>query len=144
MVQGTIISVQRCPGYRIPMESLATGKLIANLGLEGDRHARANKRRQILLIEQETLDEFALGIGDVKENFTTTGIELMGLPAGSRLRLGSDAILELTQACEPCQRMEELRPGLREMIRYRRGMLARVVSGGEVRVGDTIALEPMA
>jgi MOSC domain-containing protein YiiM len=137
---GAIVSIQRCPGMRKPMESLAEGRLIADLGLEGDRHAQMNKSRQILLIEAETLERLTLSIGDVKENITTRGIALMPLAAGQRVRLGVEAVLELTGECEPCPRMEEVRAGLQWTLQGQRGMLARVVTGGVIRAGDAITI----
>jgi MOSC domain-containing protein YiiM len=75
----------------------------------------------------------------VKENITTEGIMLMGLKMHDRLRLGDEVLLEITKPCSPCSRMEEIRPGLLKGIAGKRGMLARVVRGGTVHVGDAIA-----
>ena len=65
----------------------------------------------------------------------------MRLPAGTRLRLGGSAVLEITAICEPCFRMDEIRDGLRAELEGRRGMLARVVEGGTIGVGDAIRIE---
>lgn len=137
---GTIVSVQRCPGHRQPMEPLAAATFIADQGIVGDRHAIAGKRRQVLLIESETLDQVGITIGRVKENVTTSGINLMAQPDGRRLRLGAEVILELTGECEPCERLDEIWSGLREVMYHQRGMLARVIAGGEVRPGDPITV----
>jgi MOSC domain-containing protein YiiM len=63
----------------------------------------------------------------------------MALPSGQRLHIG-EAVLELTYACDPCERMDELRPGLRAAVDGRRGMLARVITSGIIRPGDPITL----
>ena len=138
--QATVVNLQLCPGNRLPMETVTAAKAIENLGLAGDRHAKADSKRQVLLIEAETLEKLGLRAGDVRENITTRGIALMELPIGARLRIG-EAMLELTVECEPCSLMDELRPGLRETLKGQRGMLARVTQSGTLSVGDAILIE---
>jgi MOSC domain-containing protein YiiM len=138
--QATVVNLQLCPGNRLPMEPVTAAKAIENLGLAGDRHAKADSERQVLLIEAETLEKLGLRAGDVRENITTRGIALMELPIGARLRIG-EAMLELTIECEPCSLMDELRPGLRETLKGQRGMLARVTQSGTLSVGDAILIE---
>ncbi|NIR45975.1 MAG: MOSC domain-containing protein [Gemmatimonadetes bacterium] len=117
-------------------------RFIADLGLEGCRHARAGSRRQVLLLEEETLEALGLAPGVVKENVTTRGIDLAGLPVDTRLRLGSEVELWITGPCRPCDLMDEIRDGLQEEIRGRRGVLAWVKHGGRVRVGDVVEVVP--
>src|SRR5258706_2857087 len=107
---GTIVSVQLCPGYRKPMLVVEEAMAIENLGLQGDKHALRDSSRQVLLIENETLEKLKLEPGEVKENITTTGIRLMTLASKARLHIGSDVVLEITKPCSPCSRMEEIRP----------------------------------
>jgi len=123
------------------MNAVAHAEAVMNLGLKGDTHALPDSSRQILLIEKETLDALSLSPGQVKENITTEGITLMGLKMNDRLRLGTDVLLEITKPCSPCSRMEEIRPGLLKGLAGKRGMLARVINGGTVNVGD--AIEPV-
>jgi len=113
---------------------------IANLGLQNDTHALPDSSRQILLIEKQTLDELRILPGQVKENITTAGIQLMKLNHADRLKVGGDVVLEITKACSPCNRMEEIRPGLLRELAGRRGMLTRVIQGGTIRRGDAIEL----
>jgi hypothetical protein len=134
-----VVSLQICPAHRAPMQKRETVRALENLGLEGDRHAVPDGSRQVLLIEEETLDRLAIPIGAVKENITTRGIELMHLAQGTRLQIGG-VVFELTKACDPCSRMDEIRMGLQEELEGQRGMLARVLRGGEVRVGDEIKI----
>jgi MOSC domain-containing protein YiiM len=122
------------------MTPVASARALENFGLEGDRHAKSDSKRQVLLIETETLERLGLRVGEVKENITTRGIVLMNLPVGTRLRVG-EAILEITGVCHPCERMEELRSGLREELSGQRGMLARVAQSGTLNVGDAILVE---
>jgi len=139
-VKGRIVSVQLCPGYRKPMNIVQEAEAVENLGLKNDKHAIPDSSRQVLLIEKETLDALGLQPGEVKENLTTTGIYLMGLKHKQRLKIGKDAILEVTKGCSPCSRMEEIRAGLLTEIAGKRGMLTRVIRGGKIHPGDTIEL----
>ena len=136
----TVAGLWICPGPRQPMMPMESARAVENLGLEGDRHAKADSQRQVLLMEAETLEKLDLGMGDVKENITTRGIALMSLPLGTRLRVG-EAVLEITGECHPCSRMEDLRPGLLQEIGGQRGMLARVAQSGVIKMGDVITIE---
>ena len=136
-----IISLQICVGHREPMNPVDSATFIEGFGIEGDRHAvksGARAVRQVLLMDEDTLEGFGLGIGQVRENVTVRGIDLHEVPAGQRLALGDDVVVEITQFCAPCERMEEVRPGLREELFEQRGMLATVISGGAVNVGDQV------
>ena len=123
------------------MKRVSTATLVTGLGIDGDKHAVATSDRQVLLADQEALDEVGVEPGTIKENLTVQGLHVMGLPVGSRIRLGESAVLEITKVCEPCFRMDEIRPGLKDELVGRRGMVARVISGGSIAVGDRIALE---
>jgi len=136
--QGKIVSIQLCPGHRQQMQMVDHVEARTNFGLKNDRHARSESPRQVLMIERETLDALGLKPGQVKENITTEGIELMGLNHEQRLRIGENVILEITKPCSPCSRMEEIRPGLLHALADKRGMLARVIHGGTIRRGDVI------
>lgn len=138
--EASVVSVQICPGHRQPMERRAQVRAVADFGLEDDRHARTGHRRQVLLIEQETLETLGLEAGVVKENVTTRGIDLMSLAPGQRLRLGPDVVLEITGACHPCDRMDEIRPGLQAELEGRRGMNSRVIAGGLISPGDPVVV----
>ena len=138
-MSGSVVSIQICVGHREPMKSVESADLVAGYGIEGDRHATSRgprTRRQVLLMDVETLGSFGLEGGQTRENVTTKGIDLHALPAGARVALGDEAVVEITGFCDPCGRMDELRDGLREAMVDRRGMLATVIAGGGVRVGD--------
>jgi MOSC domain-containing protein YiiM len=132
-----VVSLQLCVKHKQPMEKVSSVRAIANFGLEGDRHAMPDSKRQVLLLEQETCVEYDFPIGAIRENITTRGIDLMALPQGTRLQIGA-AMFETAQECEPCAMVEDVRAGLRETLQHKRGMLARVVEGGEIRVGQAI------
>jgi MOSC domain-containing protein YiiM len=123
------------------MQLVPSAKLVEGLGMEGDKHASAASKRQVLLADKEALDAVGVLPGTIKENVTVEGVDVMGLPAGSRVRLGRSAVLEITEICEPCFRMDEIREGLKQELEGRRGMVSRVVRGGTISVGDPITIE---
>lgn len=144
-------------------------RLLAGLGVEGDAHlgrtvqhrsrvARDPSQpnlRQVHLIQSELHDELrAAGIsvrfGQMGENVTTRGLDLLALPVGTRLRLGAVALIEITGLRNPCTQLDGIAPGLMaatleraadgRLIR-KAGVMAIVVEGGEVRPGDSITVE---
>jgi MOSC domain-containing protein YiiM len=119
------------------MEELHRAELVPGLGLAGCTHARSGSKRQVLLVDQETLDAMELKPGIIRENITTSGLNVNGLALGERLRIG-EALLEVSAVCTPCDQLEKVRPGLRRELYGRRGMLCRVLEGGMVRAGDAI------
>jgi MOSC domain-containing protein YiiM len=123
------------------MRPVPSATLISGLGIQGDKHAVAVSHRQVLLADKEALDAVAVTPGTIKENLTVEGLNVMALPAGSRLRLGTSAVLEITEICEPCFRMDEIRQGLKQELEGRRGMVARVIQGGTIHLGDPIQVE---
>lgn len=127
----------RCLAHRLPMRPVEEIEALANRGLAGCAHAQPGGLRQVLLMDLETLEDMQLRPGEVKENITTRGLDVRGLRPGQRLRIGA-ALVEVTVPCEPCKRMEEIRAGLKQELRGRRGMLCRVLEGGRIRTGDTI------
>jgi hypothetical protein len=137
--RGTVVSLQVCPGHRKPMQPKESVEALTALGLKGDVHAIEESTRQVLFFDQETLQKLGLTPGQVKENITTAGIILAHVKQGQHLRVGN-AVLQITKPCSPCNRMDEIRPGLQEELRGRRGVLARVLQGGMIRVGDPIDL----
>ena len=94
---------------------------ISDMGLEGDEHARQGSSRQVLLIDKETLDVLDLAPGVVRENITVEGMDFSTIRAGQVFFIGEDVTLEATGPCEPCSRMDEIRPGLRNTLDGRRG-----------------------
>ncbi|MCR5880396.1 MOSC domain-containing protein [Phenylobacterium sp. J367] len=143
-------------------------RLIAGQGAEGDAHcgekvkhrsrARFNpglpNLRQVHLMHQELHDElngkgFSIAPGYMGENVTTRGVDLLGLPRGARIRLGPEALIEVTGLRNPCIQLERLQEGLMQAcLEDRDGVLVRkagvmcvVLAGGEVRAGDAIVVE---
>jgi len=111
---------------------------IVGQGLQGCAHANPPKR-EVLFASKEHLDSVGVEPGAIRENLTVEGDDVQQWPVGQRVRAGG-AVFEITMVCDPCQRMEDLRQGLRAELDGKRGMLARVVESGEVAVGDEIEL----
>ena len=140
---GRTVSLQISKQSRQPMTKVESATFVVGSGMEGDRHATSSAGRrdnQVLLMDEETLKELDLDHGTIKENVTSSGIDVASLKAGQRLALGDEVVLRISRACAPCSHMNDIRPGLREELKGRRGMLASVAQGGMVRVGDPIRL----
>jgi hypothetical protein len=165
---GTIVAVARDEGHRFSKPILPAIRLLAGLGVEGDAHCGKTVKhrsrvavdptqpnlRQVHLIHAELFEEladkgFSLQPGDMGENVTTRGLDLLGLPAGTRLRLGSEALVEVTGLRNPCVQIEAFQPGLLKAVLGRdadgnlirkAGVMAVVLQGGEVHPGDSIGI----
>jgi MOSC domain-containing protein YiiM len=130
-------SLFRAPRKHFPMEELSEVRALDDAGFEGCAHARPASKRQVLLVDRETLEAMNLQPGIIRENITTDGLNVNGLQIGQLLRVG-EARLEVTSVCTPCDLMEAIRPGLRKELWGRRGMLCRILEGGVIRRGDSI------
>jgi MOSC domain-containing protein YiiM len=135
-VSGLFVSPGRGSGRSEPRgRALA----IEGHGLEGCAHA-ARPRREVLLVSKGHLDAVGVEPGAIRENVTVDGADVQSWPVGQRVRVG-EAVFEVTMICDPCHRLDELRDGLRAQLDGRRGMLAQVVEGGEIALGDSVELE---
>ena len=165
----TIIGLASDAAHCFSKEPARSLTLLAGLGVAGDAHAGRTVQhlsrmkqnpnqpnlRQVHLIHAELFDElalkgFVLAPGQMGENVTTRGIDLLGLSAGTRLQLGGEAVIEITGLRNPCHQLNGLAPGLMaatlardadgELIR-KAGVMAEVIVGGEIAVEDAITLE---
>ena len=166
---GIITAVSLSPGHHFSKPNLLSIRLLAGLGVEGDAHAGETVKhssrvrrdptqpnlRQVHLVHSELFDElqakgFTVTPGDIGENVTTRGIDLLALPTGTRLRLGDAATVEITGLRNPCVQLDTFQKGLMaatldkdadgNLIR-KAGIMGVVLVGGEVRPGDAIAIE---
>lgn len=166
---GTVLAVCASPTHSFGKPVVDSIHLLAGLGVEGDAHAGTTVKhrsrvkadptqpnlRQVHLIHAELHDElraagFDVGPGQMGENVTTRGVDLLSLPVGTKLRLGADAVVEITGLRNPCSQLDAFRPGLLAAVlgRDEAGQLVRksgvmgvVLTGGVVRPGDPIAVE---
>ncbi len=132
-----VMNLFLCLVHRFPMREVEQAEAVQDKGLKGCIHGRPNSKRQVSLMDIESLQQLGIPPGAVKENVTTRGLDFQRLKPGQTLRIGG-SLLEITLPCEPCSRMDEIRQGLQEELRGQRGWLCRVVEGGTIRRGDRI------
>lgn len=166
---GTVIAVSRSPGHTMSKPNEPAIRLVDGLGVDGDAHSGETVKhrsrvardptqpnlRQVHLIHAELHDElrergFTISPGEMGENVTTRGLDLLGVPTGTRLQLGASAVVEVTGLRNPCAQLDGIAPGLMaatldrdaagNLIR-KAGVMAVVLTGGEVRPGDAIQIE---
>ena len=135
-ISGVWTSPERKSGRSVGHERR---RAIAGEGFEGCAHANP-PRREVLFASADHLRSVDVEPGAVRENMTVEGMDVQQWPIGQRVRVGEEAVFEITMVCDPCHRMDELRDGLRAELDGKRGMLARVVEDGEVVVGDELGL----
>jgi len=166
---GIVIAVGCSATHTMGKPAAPAIRLIAGLGVEGDAHAGATVRhrsrvardpsvanlRQVHLIHAELHDElramgFDVAPGEMGENVTTRGVDLLALPVGARLHLGAEAVVEVTGLRNPCAQLDGVRPGLMAAVLDRdesgalvrkAGVMGVVLRDGEIRPGDAIAVE---
>ena len=136
---GEVLHLFRSLVHGEPVREFDEILAVENKGFKDCIHGRTGSTRQVLLMDLETLEEFGIAPGRAKENITTRGIELDALALGERLRIGG-ALFEVTQPCTPCHHMDEIRAGLKQAIRGRRGLLCRVIKPSSIRRGDRIEI----
>ncbi|MGI4718091.1 MAG: MOSC domain-containing protein [Janthinobacterium lividum] len=136
---GTVLGLSlRATGTAAPAPVPAV-RAVTGHGLAGDRHADSRSPRQVLLAGAGAYAELALPAHTLRENLLLD-IDTAGLESGVLLRVGAAAILRLSFPCEACGALTARVGGSPRSLLARRGMLARVESGGEIRVGDAVAI----
>ena len=163
---GHVVAVSRDSTHRFSKDPVDAVMLLAGLGVEGDAHAGTTVQhrsrvaadptqpnlRQVHLIHGELHDElheqgFEVAPGQLGENITTRGLNLLDLPRGTRLHLGDEAVIEVTGLRNPCVQINTFQPGMLKAVTPRdadgnvlrkAGIMSIVLAGGQVRVGDRI------
>ena len=147
---GTLAGIARHAEVKGPIETLVSVAVTAEAGVEGDNRGRLASRkpkrmRQVSLIERECWDAAALEAGtslewwNSRRNLLVDGLRLPREP-GTRVQIGATLVIEITQECDPCERMEALHAGLLEALTpdWRAGLLGRVVADGGIALGDAV------
>ncbi|MEM7454404.1 MAG: MOSC domain-containing protein [Planctomycetota bacterium] len=165
----TVVAVSISPSHTFHKEGRERISLIAGHGVEGDAHMGVTVKhrsrvkrdptqpnlRQVHLIHSELFDElaekgFEVSAGQLGENITTRGVDLLGLPEGARLQIGSEAVVEITGLRNPCKQLDNFQDGLMKAVLDRdemdnlvrkSGIMGIVIAGGEVSCGDSIMVE---
>lgn len=166
---GTVLAVHRSSSHSFSKFAEESITLVEGLGVEGDAHAGTTVKhrsrvardasqpnlRQVHLMHAELFDELveqghAVFAGDLGENLTTRGVDLLALPTGTRLLLGDEAVVELTGLRNPCSQIERFQPGLTAKVLDRdangalvrkAGVMGVVRRSGVVRAGDPIVVQ---
>lgn len=171
-ISAAVVAVHRAPDYQFSKDTTDSITLLAGLGVEGDAHLGATVQhrsrvakdpnqpnlRQVHLVMSELLDEVRaagheIREGQLGENITTSGVDLIGLPVGSVLRIGDDALVALTGLRNPCKQIRDVGDGVLKMMFVdgdsygrpgeqvgRTGVMGVVLTGGDVSPGDAIEI----
>ncbi|EIM28690.1 MOSC domain-containing protein [Microvirga lotononidis] len=168
-MQAIVTAVSSSASHSFSKPNRDVIRLLAGLGVEGDAHLGTTVKhrsrvakdpsqpnlRQVHVIHAELHDElreagFDVSAGDLGENVTMRGIDLLGLPAGTRLRFGSGAVIEVTGLRNPCIQIDRFQKGLMKAVLgkdeqgnliRKSGIMAIVLEAGEVRPGDAVQVE---
>ena len=141
-----IITVCKSEEKGTRKEAVVEGILKEDYGLVGDAHADCCTHRQVSLLAMESIDKmgglgFEVGPGDFAENLTTQGVELVSLPVGTKISIGKDILLEVTQIGKKCHSGCAIYREIGKCIMPKEGIFARVIHGGCVRAEDDIRIE---
>lgn len=141
-INGKVLSVNIADRKGQKKTNIGCGLLIEGAGLQADAHAES-EIRQVSLLAKESIEKIrAKGLdvryGDFAENLTTEGIDLPALPVGTKLKIGADVLLEVTQIGKVCHDRCHIFYTVGDCVMPREGIFAGVITGGEVKVGDSI------
>lgn len=164
-----IVAVSRSPKHTFSKQNEDAIKLIKGVGVEGDAHAGETVKhrylvrkdptrpniRQVHLIQIELLEElnakgFSVNPGELGENITTRGVDLLGLPTGTKIKIGTQVIIELTTLRNPCVQIDQFQEGLLGEVLYkdeagewvrRAGVMGIILEGGMVKPNDEMAID---
>lgn len=144
-ISGKILAVNISQKKGEKKSNIDCGLFLENLGLENDAHAEPGIR-QVSLLAKESIDKIkAKGLdvhyGDFAENLTTEGIDLPSLPIGTRLKIGSKVMLEVSQIGKICHNRCNIFYSVGDCVMPREGIFAKVLHSGEIQTGDIIELD---
>jgi MOSC domain-containing protein YiiM len=165
---GSVVAVSRDDKHRFSKPVVSSITLLTGYGIEGDTHAGATTQHRYLIRTDPTranltqvhlvaselftelaADGFDVSPGQLGENIATSGVDLLALPVGTRLHLGSDAVVEVTGMREPCSMIDKFQAGLKSVLKTkdatgqvtrRAGIMGIVVADGTVAPGDALTV----
>jgi len=144
-MKGTVIAVCRSERTGTRKEPCEEGIFIEDYGMEKDAHAAAGIARQVSLLAEESIEKMQgqgieLKPGDFAENLTIGGMEFFTLPVGTRLKVGAEVVLEISQIGKACHKGCAIFQAVGNCIMPKEGVFARVIRGGTVRTGDSVEI----
>lgn len=141
-----VIAVCRSDTKGTKKEVVAEVNIKKDYGVISDAHADSSTHRQVSLLARESIEKmrdmgFDVGIGDFAENLTTEGIDLVSLPVGTRLSVGNEVILEISQIGKECHTGCAIFRQVGKCIMPKEGVFGKVIHGGRVKAGDLIDIK---
>ena len=129
-----------------PKKPITDGIFVQDFGMQDDAHASSDTHRHVSLLATESIDKmrnrgFNVNPGDFAENLTTEGIELFTLPVGTKMTVGTEVILEISQIGKECHTKCAIFHQMGECIMPQEGVFATVIKGGIIRAGDKLAVK---
>jgi MOSC domain-containing protein YiiM len=144
-MRGTVVAVCRSERTGTRKEPCGEGIFLEDYGLSGDAHAARGIARQVSLLAEGSIEKMkSLGLelvpGDFAENLTIRGMELFTLPVGTRLQVGEEVILEISQIGKTCHTGCAIFQAVGACIMPKEGVFARVIRGGKIGEGDAVEI----
>ena len=142
---GKLVSIAYSGTHGLPRPLHQKATLRAGHGIEGDLRAGHHPQRQLNIMDAETLaalqaEGFPVGPGVMGENLVVEGIRVDQMPAGTRIRIGRQVLIETTKRRQPCSNLTPIDARMPAAVENRVGVLAQVLQGGEIQVGDPVTL----
>jgi MOSC domain-containing protein YiiM len=139
---GKVVAINISAAKGTRKKNIGRSCLVPQFGLQDDAHA-GDWHRQVSLLAMESIEKMVrlglkVGPGDFAENITTAGLDLLTLPIGTKLRIGSDSLLEVSQIGKVCHTRCAIYYQAGDCVMPKEGIFARVLKGGEIQVGDEI------
>ncbi|MDD2251783.1 MAG: MOSC domain-containing protein [Dehalococcoidales bacterium] len=144
-VKATVGAVCVSPDKGTKKKDVGRAVLVKDYGIENDGHANSNTHRQVSLLSLSSIEKMKkLGLevssGDFAENITVSGMNVSDLPIGTRLKIGNEAVVEITQIGKECHNHCAIFSQVGTCIMPVEGVFARVIEGGEISTGTPITL----
>ena len=138
-----VVAVCTSPKTGMRKKNVTQGLLIENLGIQDDAHANSETHRQVSFLAMESIKKMQdMGLdvheGDFAENITTSGIDLLALPIGSKITIGDETLLEISQHGKICHTPCAIYHQAGTCVMPKEGIFAKVLKGGAIKTGDNI------
>jgi MOSC domain-containing protein YiiM len=145
-MSATIVSINTSIKKGVRKKEVPEALLKEDFGIEGDAHASEEWHRQVSLLAIESVKKMQdkgldVGQGDFAENITTEGIDLPSLPIGTKMKIGDEAVAEVSQIGKECHTKCAIYHQAGDCVMPKEGIFVKVLKGGKIRKGDTIKIK---